>query len=344
MPGIFISYRREDTSGYAGRLFDILSDRFGREHTFMDLDTIQGGDDFTSVIEERVARCDVLLAVIGPKWLTITGADAIRRLDAADDFVRLEISKALRRGVRVIPVLVGGASMPSQESLPSDLRPLSLRQSVELRDAYFRADAERLTSQLEPIVGGSARRHGQSGSRRVAFAAAAILVMAGVLGGILLWHSKHPNVGQESHPAPSQPAATALVQQERPAGGITMKPVETPKPRVAAIAGKWKATVTYDWPGAVYEETFNLEVDGTEVSGTASLLGVARGIVTGTIEGERIHFTTKSATELSDKIYQDTHVYKGTVSGDTIHFSMLTESDIESHVPISFEAKRVAVK
>jgi hypothetical protein len=95
MSGVFISYRREDSSGYAGRLFDILSLHFGRENTFMDLDAIRGGDNFAAVIEEKVSRCDVLLAVIGERWLTSTGENGIRRLDMAGDFVCLEIAKGL---------------------------------------------------------------------------------------------------------------------------------------------------------------------------------------------------------------------------------------------------------
>ncbi len=90
MPGVFISYRREDSSGYAGRLFDILSVHFGRENTYMDVDTIIGGDNFPAVIEEKISQCDALLAVIGERWLTCTAAKGGRRLDMAGDFVRLE--------------------------------------------------------------------------------------------------------------------------------------------------------------------------------------------------------------------------------------------------------------
>ena len=108
MPGVFISYRREDSAAYAGRLFDILSTEFGRENTFMDLDTIQGGDDFSVVIERKLDVSDALLAVIGAHWLSVTEPNGGRRLDNASDFVRVEIGKALERGIRVIPVLVGG--------------------------------------------------------------------------------------------------------------------------------------------------------------------------------------------------------------------------------------------
>ncbi|HEY0795340.1 MAG TPA: toll/interleukin-1 receptor domain-containing protein, partial [Acidisarcina sp.] len=148
MSGVFISYRREDSGGYAGRLFDILSARFGKENTFMDVDAISGGDNFVTVIEQKVGLCDVLLAVIGERWLTVTDEKGTRRLDNPGDFVSLEISKALERGVRVIPILVSKATMPRQADLPEDLRALSLREAVELRDEYFRDDANRLVDLL----------------------------------------------------------------------------------------------------------------------------------------------------------------------------------------------------
>ena len=158
MSGVFISYRRDDSSGYAGRLFDILSVHLGRENTYMDLDTIRGGDNFATVIEEKISQCDVLLAVIGERWLTSTGENGRRRLDMANDFVRLEIAKALERGVRVIPVLVGGATMPHQDDLPDDLRPLSVHQAMDLRDAHFHADVDQLVDLLDKIVPSIASR------------------------------------------------------------------------------------------------------------------------------------------------------------------------------------------
>src|SRR6185369_5242158 len=99
MPRMFISYRRDDSGGYAGRLSDILAARYGHHQTFMDLEDIEGGDDFTAVIDKTVGQCSVLLAVIGDRWLTLTERDGSRRIDAPGDFVRLEIVKALERGV-----------------------------------------------------------------------------------------------------------------------------------------------------------------------------------------------------------------------------------------------------
>ena len=117
MPGVFLNYRREDSSGYAGRLFDILSAQFGKENVYMDLDSIEGGDDFSHVIEAKINLADVLVAVIGKHWLTISGNSGGRRLDNADDFVRREIAMALERGIRVIPALVGGANLPGADAL-----------------------------------------------------------------------------------------------------------------------------------------------------------------------------------------------------------------------------------
>src|SRR5215472_267 len=128
VPGrIFMSYRREETAYPAGWLFDRLVDHFGREQVFKDVDSIELGDDFAEVITTAVESCEVLLALIGNRWLTATGRDGRRRLDDPHDFVRLEIEAALTRNVRVIPVLVAGAQMPQAEDLPASLTRLVRR-------------------------------------------------------------------------------------------------------------------------------------------------------------------------------------------------------------------------
>lgn len=145
---IFISYRRQETAYPAGWLFDRLADRFGSDQIFKDVDSIQLGDDFVEVIGNAVAACDVVLALIGPQWLTITGEDGSPRIEDPDDFVRLEIETALTRDVLVIPVLVDGATMPHAEELPPTLASLSHRQALELSPARFHADTERLLDVL----------------------------------------------------------------------------------------------------------------------------------------------------------------------------------------------------
>jgi hypothetical protein len=162
---IFISYRREDSAGHAGRLYDRLVQRFGEDHVFKDLDSIKPGDVFAQVIAEAVESCDALLAVIGNSWLTITGQDGERRLDDPKDFVRLEIEAALKRGVRVIPVLVNGAQIPSVSELPPSLVPLVERQALDLSEKRFDYDVsqllETLLTEVQPAPGAA----GQSPER-----------------------------------------------------------------------------------------------------------------------------------------------------------------------------------
>jgi hypothetical protein len=150
--GIFISYRRQETSALAGRLYDRLVDRFGENQVFMDVDTIELGVDFAEVITQAVGTCQVLLAVIGPQWLTATDEGGRRRLDDPDDIVRLEIEAALRRSVRVIPVLAEGAVMPRRPELPESLAALARRNALTMRHESFRYDAERLIEAINRVL------------------------------------------------------------------------------------------------------------------------------------------------------------------------------------------------
>jgi NACHT domain/TIR domain len=153
-PGrIFISYRREDTAYPAGWLYDRLADRYGAGQIFKDVDSIELGDNFVEVITRAVGSCDVLLALIGPQWLTIPDEHGRRRLDSRDDFVRLELEAALSRRVLVIPILVEGARMPRAEELPDSLAELVRRQALELSPARFAVDTSRLLRVLDRIEG-----------------------------------------------------------------------------------------------------------------------------------------------------------------------------------------------
>src|SRR5580704_11302618 len=135
MPAIFISYRRGDASGYAGRLRESLDRRLGAGQVFRDVDTIQPGQDFVEVIETRVGECRALLALIGHDWLASADAAGNRRLNLAGDFVTLEIASALKRpDVLVVPVLVEGARMPEADALPESIRRLAYRQALAVRD------------------------------------------------------------------------------------------------------------------------------------------------------------------------------------------------------------------
>lgn len=145
--GVFVSYRRADAAYAAGWLADRLAQRFGEGRVFKDVTSIGPGDDWAAEIMAAVGSCTVLLAVIGPGWFAAAGT-ARRRLDDPADLVRLEIGTALARGVRVIPVLVDGARMPSAADLPADLARLAARQAVELRPDRFAADAGDLIEAL----------------------------------------------------------------------------------------------------------------------------------------------------------------------------------------------------
>jgi hypothetical protein len=149
---IFISYRRDDTEGEAGRLFDDLVRSFGEDSVFMDVAGINPGMDFRKAIDDNVANCGVLLAIIGPAWSSIKNADGARRLDDPNDFVRLEIASALAREVAVIPVLVHDAKMPRPEDLPENLKDLAFRNSVEVTHARWNSDVQLLTAALGRYV------------------------------------------------------------------------------------------------------------------------------------------------------------------------------------------------
>jgi hypothetical protein len=149
--GIFLSYRRQDQH-VAGRLADGLIMRFGRERVFLDVETIEPGADFVAAITEAVGRCAVLIAVIGPHWVAMTDRAGARKLDDPHDFVVLEIKSALDRGIRVIPVLVDGADMPTEDDLPESLRELTRRQAVQIEHATFRLDLQRILGATDTIL------------------------------------------------------------------------------------------------------------------------------------------------------------------------------------------------
>lgn len=153
MRAIFVSYRRNDSQGEAGRLFDDLVTHFGEQKVFMDVAGIEAGRDFRKAIEESVANCGVLLVIVGPSWLTAKNEAGVRRLDDPADFVREEVAAALRRDIPVIPVLVRGAEMPRVEQLPDTLKDLAYRNCVELTHTRWRSDVQLLIEPLGRIIG-----------------------------------------------------------------------------------------------------------------------------------------------------------------------------------------------
>jgi TIR domain len=149
---IFINYRRNDSEGEAGRLFDDLATQFSQESVFMDVAAIEPGQDFRKAIDKSVATCSILLALVGQEWLQTKDATGRRRLDDETDFVRLELALALQRDIPVIPVLVRGAKMPLAEHLPEDLKELAFRNAVELTHARWKSDVAVLIRALRPYM------------------------------------------------------------------------------------------------------------------------------------------------------------------------------------------------
>jgi hypothetical protein len=154
---IFINYRRADTDWQASWLYQHVGGRFGRDQVFKDVDNIRPGDDFVEVLSEAVGMCDVLLALIGPNWLSASHGGG-RRLDDPDDYVRIEIEAALDRNVRVIPLLIGDVEMPASAELPASLAPLTRRHAIQLSAHRFQDDSEPVLAQIESTLAEQAAR------------------------------------------------------------------------------------------------------------------------------------------------------------------------------------------
>jgi hypothetical protein len=193
---VFISYRRRETAGHAGRLYDRLAEHYGDERVFMDV-RMEPGVDFVDQIDEAVTHCDALLSLIGAQWLDMRDAHGRRRLDDPHDFARLEVESALARDVKVIPVLLQDAKMPEPEDLPQTLQPLARRHAIELSDERWDYDVGRLIDVLDRTIGngtprkpptkpiGARLRDAVAGHPVRAFAAGVLLTL--VVGALALW-------------------------------------------------------------------------------------------------------------------------------------------------------------
>jgi TIR domain len=294
MPRIFINYRRDDSAGYAGRIHDSLASTFGSDSVFIDVDDIKPGVDYVSTIEERIAGCDVMLALIGHRWVDSQDASGHRRLDDPADFVRVEIERALARRVRIIPVLIGDASMPGQTDLPPGMSQLATLEAIALSDSRWQYDMSQLTSAIgEPVARAAGR-----GARRI-WAALAALVIATAVWRLAPWDTK------PSHD----------------------------------VSGRWVADVRYDF-GGTHTEAFVFRVTDGGVAGTASFLGVARGIVDGKVNGATLSFNTRTDENAGSETRQTEHHYTGIVNGDELRLSMETMGGFSPHAPIDFVATR----
>ncbi|NNE76412.1 MAG: toll/interleukin-1 receptor domain-containing protein, partial [Pricia sp.] len=187
-PKIFICYRRGgEGAGFGGRIADKLVKHFGDEQCFRDIEDIEKGTDFVESLKHATSICELLLVVIGPDWVTMKGADGKPRIEDHHDFVRLEVSTALERNIRVIPVLVGGAKVPSEDQLPDDLKGLHRRQAHELTDQRWHYDSDELIRAIESMgIKGMSPEEKEARKRKkkvltaVAVTALIILISVGV--------------------------------------------------------------------------------------------------------------------------------------------------------------------
>ena len=223
---IFLSYRRGDVGGYAGRLADALHQRLGSKSVFQDVVAIAPGLDYTAVIDRALDESDAVLAVIGPGWLSATTSQGAPRLFEADDYVRLEMARALNRDARVVPILVGGASLPAAADLPEDLQGLAQRQAVVLHDETWHQDVDGLERSLrgEPVVVTKRRRRWLL----TAAIGGVVIALAGV--GLGLWATSGSNGGGGSGGAstpgcapPDAPGWTRISLSTDPTGEEKVK-------------------------------------------------------------------------------------------------------------------------
>ena len=315
MAQIFLSYRRDDSAGFAGRLADALELEFGAGSVFRDVDDISPGEDFIHAIESHIQQVGAVLVMIGPHWLA-NGAGQQRRLDEPGDFVRLEIQAALASGKPVIPLLVGGAAMPSSTVLVEAITGLARRQAVVLSDSNWHGDVQRLVASLHlllPSIPGVAVKR----SRRFALVATVFALLALALAWAWAMHLgwRAPNTVPADSIAPSLQAPS--------------------------ISGRWAARVKYDW-GDEYDEIFEFSYNGEAVQGSATYQTGRLGIEQVKLTGSSLSFITRSQEMLgSDAPWKEvTHRYTGQITATAIHITMVSTGGYSIHPPIKFSAQR----
>jgi len=307
---LFVSYRREDSAGFAGRLTDALEHVLGEGSVFRDVDDISPGEDFTRVIQRGLDQVAVVLVVIGPGWLDSQQGGA-RRLEREDDFVRREIEGALAAGKPLLPVLVGDAQMPPAERLPASIRPLAQRQALALRDASWRSDFNALLEALRPLLAeaGAQAAGAQGGGAGRALARRRHLIAAGV--GIIV-------------------GLAALI----------VRPSLNWLRSAPAIDGVWTGRIEYPW-GVSVDERFELAVRDGALVGTAGFLGLPRTIEAGTFSDGRLRFTTRSEEVLGSGAPREViHSYVGELLEDEVRFVLESRGGYSVPPPTRFVVRR----
>jgi uncharacterized RDD family membrane protein YckC/uncharacterized protein YdaU (DUF1376 family) len=220
MSGIFLSYRRHDSAGWAGRLYEHLVREWGPDRVFIDIDAIAPGDDFREAIARTMHTCDVVIVVIGPNWISARDQAGNRRLDDESDTHRQEVAAALAAAdVRVIPVLVGGASMPTLSELPGPLQELRYRNAAIIEDRRFGSDARDLLDALREFAENLAAQRADEEAKRAAEQQAA------------------QRADEEAKRAAEQQAAQRAVRDTAPQSSERLPPPSSPPREAVSWAG-----------------------------------------------------------------------------------------------------------
>jgi hypothetical protein len=317
MSGIFISYRREDSAPYAGRLYDRLAGHFGAPHVFMDVDDIPPGADFTAHIDAKVASCDAMIVVIGKDWLTARSAEGRLRLSDPNDFVGLEVSLALQRGVLVIPVLVGGAAIPKLDDLRSDLKPLARRNALTLNNQDFQRDADLLIAALEKAPGLRKSSASETSDRQAELRRRLLgrlvwkVPLIVLLVSFAVWWQWRKESEQNPNSAVSARAG-------------------------AAFTGSWSGEVTYSW-GEKFQEEFFFQPENGKLFGNASFLGARRGVEEGKVEGENISFFVRFQEVSGETNTEHKNTYWGKLAGEKLQMRLQND---RGNPPVEFVLNR----
>lgn len=284
MPRLFLSYRRDDSAGFAGRLADALEHRFGGGSVFRDVDDIRPGEDFAQAIARHLATVEAVLVLIGPRWLA-ADSHGRKRLHDPDDWVRREIQVALDSGKPVIPVLVGGAPMPAAADLPTDLTGLARLQAAVLSDNGWQADVTRLVTSLGPTPPVP-----NPGRRKMVQGLLGSLIGLAVLGWVV-------QTNRQSRDSARNALAGRWTARVKYEWGDEFDEVYEFQPR----AGGWGGVATYLTGRLAVEAA---RVDGewlTFTTRSQESLGSDRPFrvvihrYTGHLAGDRIHFTLESS-------------------------------------------------
>lgn len=326
MAPIFISYRRDDAAGHARALEQALARQFGAERVFIDVDDIVAGEAFEQRLRSAVQDARVVLVLIGRRWRgeRPERPDLPPRLFDAGDFVHREVATALAAGVPVLPVLLDDTPMPGVADLPADLHALPGLHALGLDHKRFAADIERLVTALQswvplgatssPVPADRSRGSPAVSRRRAAALAAAATALA---------------------------AAAWWLTQVRPGAGIDG--ASAAGEARAGVHGTWVAEVPYAWLREPQRERFVFSGEGDRLSGTASFLGVDRGVQEGRLEADgTLQFVIRTRETDGGSTHEVLHRYRGVFRADGIHFEMQTEGASQPHAPLHFVARRMA--